>query len=187
MPWEEVWQDLLAGRISKLKISQVAAIPQENRRPRIILDLLFGVQVGRKQVQELVNATSKELAPEKSLDQLGKCMPRTLQYLADVPLDHLIYFLKYDILGGYWRMMVKPGEEYNFTYVLPQEEGKPTMLVIPLAIQMGWKELPAFFCGATEMARNVWLGWRASTCRGQMTCRNIRSRCKSPFMSRPKR
>lgn len=39
--------DLLAGRIQNLKILPVAAIPQENRRPQIILDLSFGVRIGR--------------------------------------------------------------------------------------------------------------------------------------------
>lgn len=56
------------------------------------------------------------------------------QYLSDVPFDCPVYFLKYDISDGYWRMVVAPGEEYNFAYVLPQAEGKPTKLVIPSAI-----------------------------------------------------
>lgn len=155
IPWEEVKRDFLAGKIPNLKISPVAAIPQENRRPRIILDLSFGVCMGRKKIQESINSTSHGLAPSESLEQLGQCMPRTFQYLADVPLDCPVYFSKYDISDGYWRMVVAPGEEYNFAYVLLQAEGKPAKLVIPSAIQMGWKESPAFFCGATETARDV--------------------------------
>ena len=29
------------------------------------------------------------------------------------------------------------GEEYNFAYVLPQEEEKPVTLVVPTSLQMG--------------------------------------------------
>jgi hypothetical protein len=29
------------------------------------------------------------------------------------------------------------GEEWNFAYVLPQEDGKPITLVVPTSLQMG--------------------------------------------------
>ena len=47
------------------------------------------------------------------------------------------------------------GSEWNFAYVLPQEEGKPIKLVVPSALQMGWKESPGYFCSASETARDV--------------------------------
>lgn len=53
---------------------------------------------------------------------------------ADIPVDRPIHFFKYDISDGYWRMVVQPGQEYNFAYVLPQAKEKPPMLVILLAI-----------------------------------------------------
>jgi hypothetical protein len=34
------------------------------------------------------------------------------------------------------------GEEWNFAYVLPQEDGKPVTLVVPTSLQMGWVEPP---------------------------------------------
>jgi len=71
------------------------------------------------------------------------------------PSERPIYFSKYDISDGFWRMVVEPGQEWNFAYVLPQAPGKPTTLVVPSAIQMGWKESPAYFCGASETARDV--------------------------------
>ena len=52
-------------------------------------------------------------------------------------------------------MVVAAGSEWNFAYVLPQEEGLPVKLVVPNALQMGWKESPGFFCSASETARDV--------------------------------
>ncbi len=47
------------------------------------------------------------------------------------------------------------GEEWNFAYVLPQEDGKPVTLVVPTSLQMGWVESPPYFCTATETSRDV--------------------------------
>ena len=47
------------------------------------------------------------------------------------------------------------GEEWNFAYVLPQEEGQPTTLVVPTSLQMGWVESLPYFCAATETSHNI--------------------------------
>ena len=54
-------------------------------------------------------------------------------------------------------MVVQGGakSEWNFAYVLPQEPGKPTRLVVPNAPQMGWKESLGFFCSASETAQDA--------------------------------
>ncbi len=62
---------------------------------------------------------------------------------------------KWDIKDGFWRMDCEKGEEYNFAYVLPQEEGMPITLVVPTSLQMGWVESPPYFCAATETARDI--------------------------------
>lgn len=100
-------------------------------------------------------------------------MTRTFQYLADVPADRPVYFLKYDISDGYWRMVIQPGQKFNFVYVLLQEDGKPMMLVIPSAIQMGWKETPGFFCGASETAWDIIATMAGLQAPGQKICRSI--------------
>ena len=82
-------------------------------------------------------------------------MPRILEFMAHVPPQHPIFFSKYDISDGFWRMVVAAGSEWNFAYVLPQEEGQPIGLVIPSALQMGWKKSPDYFCSASETARDV--------------------------------
>ena len=43
-------------------------------------------------------------------------------------------------------------------YVLPLALGQSVndiKLVVPLAVQMGWKELPAYFCAVSETAQDV--------------------------------
>jgi hypothetical protein len=62
---------------------------------------------------------------------------------------------KWDIKDGFWRMDCEAEEEYNFAYVLPQEEGMPITLVVPTSLQMGWVESPPYFCAATETARDI--------------------------------
>ena len=64
-------------------------------------------------------------------------------------------FSKLDISDGFWRMIVRGDDCYNFAYVLPQKPGEPTRIVVPSAVQMGWVESPPYFCAATETARDV--------------------------------
>jgi hypothetical protein len=47
------------------------------------------------------------------------------------------------------------GEEWNFAYVLPQEDGKPITLVVPTSLQMGWVKSPPYFCAATETSHDI--------------------------------
>ena len=64
----------------------------------------------------------------------------------------MVFFAKFDIKDRFWRLVCKGGAEYNFTYIMPQEEGKPTKLVIPISLQMVWTESPSYFDTATETA-----------------------------------
>ena len=54
-----------------------------------------------------------------------------------------IFLAKWDIKDGVCRLDVEKGQEWNFAHVLPQEEGKPIMLIIPFVLQMGWIEAPS--------------------------------------------
>jgi hypothetical protein len=47
------------------------------------------------------------------------------------------------------------GEELNFAYVLPQDHGMPTTLVVPTSLQIGWVKSPPYFCFATETLQDV--------------------------------
>jgi hypothetical protein len=74
---------------------------------------------------------------------------------------------KFDIKDGFWRLDCAEGQEWNFSYVLPQEEGQPIRLVVPNSLQMGWVESPAYFCTASETARDL-AAWHAERPVGQV-------------------
>ena len=66
-----------------------------------------------------------------------------------------IFMAKWDIKDGFWRLDCEDGQEWNFCYVLPQDEGEPIRLVVPTSLQMGWIESPPYFCAASETSRDV--------------------------------
>ncbi len=66
-----------------------------------------------------------------------------------------VFVAIWDIKDGFWRINCTDGEEWKFAYVLPQPAGELIQLVVPASLQMGWVELPLYFCAATEMARDV--------------------------------
>jgi hypothetical protein len=62
---------------------------------------------------------------------------------------------KIDLSDGFWRMLIEEMQQYNFAYIMPDPEGHPIQFVVPPALQMGWAESPAYFCAATETARDI--------------------------------
>ncbi len=48
-----------------------------------------------------------------------------------------VFMAKWDAKDGFWRLDCTEGEEYNFAYVLPQQEGKPIRIVIPTCFKWG--------------------------------------------------
>ena len=86
---------------------------------------------------------------------MGQALSRITHAFAKADDNVKIFMAKWDIKDGLWRMDCKKGEEYNFAYVLLQEEGMPITLVIPTSLQMGWVESPPYFCVAMETARGI--------------------------------
>jgi hypothetical protein len=156
VPWNDVKDDPPAN----LKISPIAAIPHKSRAFRMILDLSHGVTVNGEQMPSVNEATDPDVAPAKSMAELGNVLPRIIYAVGTAP-EALgpVLFSKLDIKDGYWRMVVPEEDEWNFAYVLPkanpQDLDEPTILVIPSSLQMGWTDSPAFFCAASETARDV--------------------------------
>jgi hypothetical protein len=64
-------------------------------------------------------------------------------------------FAKIDLSDGFWRMLVRESDKWNFAYVLPGAAGDPLRLIIPHALQMGWTESPGYFCATTETGRDI--------------------------------
>ncbi len=104
------WEDLTKLRPKNLKISPVACIPQTGRRGRIILNLSFPVfqeadGVGTA-TQASVNDTTVLQAPSGPVKEIGKVLPRLLQYMRDTPAGLHILFSKLDISDGFWQLIV---------------------------------------------------------------------------------
>jgi hypothetical protein len=154
-----LWDDIVRMRPKNLKISPIAVVPQVNRRGRIILDLSFPVYQNVAGVmtvtQQSVNDSTVLQAPSQSVKEIGKVLPRLLQFMHDTDPGLHILFSKLNISDGFWRLIVRCADSFNFAYVLPQLAGEPTRIVVPSAVQMGWVESPTLFCTVTESARDV--------------------------------
>lgn len=149
------WDDIKDNLPKELKVSPIAMIPHKSRMFRAILDLSFGIRLEDGAQVPSVNESSIKTAPRGAIDQLGQSLDRVIHAMAQAEQDAKVFMAKWDIKDGFWRLVGRKGEEWNFAYVLPQEEGKPIKLVIPTSLQMGWIESPPYFCAASETGRDV--------------------------------
>ncbi len=150
-----LWDSIKDNPPKELKISPIAAIPHKSKDFRSILDLSFRLRLKNGGVQTSVNDTTEKTAPAGAIDQIGECLSRIIHAFAEADDKAKIFMAKWDIKDGFWRMDCAAGEEWNFAYVLPQEEGEPITLVVPTSLQMGWVESPPYFCAATETSRDI--------------------------------
>ena len=149
------WDAIKANPPENLKISPIAAIPHKSKQFRSILDLSFHLRLKQGGVLPSVNSTTVKTAPKGAIDQLGHSLSRIIHAFAETDDDAVIFMAKWDIKDGFWRLDAGEGAEYNFSYVMPQPPGSPTMLVVPTSLQMGWVESPPYFCAASETARDI--------------------------------
>ena len=149
------WDDIKHDPPVQLKISPIAAVPHNSKPYRSILDLSFSLRLEDGSLIPSVNDTTIKTAPAASTEQLGHSLARLIHAFAESGPDEKVFMAKWDVKDGFWRLQCQQGEEYNFAYVLPQEEGAPTILVIPTSLQMGWIESPGYFCSASETSRDV--------------------------------
>jgi hypothetical protein len=151
------WDDIKSNPPKNLKISPIAAIPHKSRGYRMILDLLHGVRMGKTIHPSVNKATNPKVAPTAAMAELGNVLPRLIYTVANADeAQGPILFSKLDIKDGYWRMVVPANDEWNFAYILPNASpDERTQLVVPSSLQMGWRDSPAYFCAASEMARDV--------------------------------
>ena len=131
-------------------------IPHKSRAYQAILDVSFSLQLKDGNGIPSVNETTEKTTPQGAINQLGHLLTFIIHAFAQAGTDDQIFMVKWDIKDGFWRLDCAEGEEWNFEYVLPQEEGQPVkLLVIPTLLQMGWIESPPYFCATSETARNV--------------------------------
>ena len=112
------WDDIKDDPPPNLKISPVAAIPHKSRTYRTILDLSYQLLVAGIPLPS-VNAATKKLAPAQSMKELGNVLPRLIAAVAKAtPTTDHIFFAKWDIKDGFWRMVVSKNEAWNFCFLL---------------------------------------------------------------------
>ncbi len=134
-------------------------VPHKSRPYRVILDLSFEFLIPDGSIPS-VNATTELKAPQKAMAELGQVVRRIISILAEhCNDDHPFKFTKIDIKDGFWRMVVSAEDAWNFCYPIPpkspEEDILDSLLVVPTALQMGWRESPPYFCTATETARDI--------------------------------
>ena len=149
------WDNIKDNPPHQLKILPIAAILHKLKDIRSILDLSFRLCLANGGVQAAVNNTMEKTAPKRAIDQIGECLSGIIHAFRETGLMAKVFMAKWDIKDGFWQMDCMEGEEWNFAYVLPQLEGESIKLVIPTLLQMGWVELPPYFCAATKMAWDI--------------------------------
>ncbi len=148
-----LWDSIKDNPPKELKTSPIAAIPHKSKDYQSILDLSFRLRLKNGGVRASVNDTTEKTAPAGAIDQISECLLRTIHAFAEADNDAKIFMAKWDIKDGFWQMDCVAGEEWNFAYVLPQEEGQPTMLVLPTSLQMEWVEPPPFLHSHGDLTR----------------------------------
>jgi hypothetical protein len=113
-------------------------------------------------LQEAVNMTTEQLAPKAAVKEIGKVLQALFEFMASTPANKAILFSKIDLSDGFWRMIVDREQRWNFCYVMPDPPGSRIRIVVPSALQMGWKESPPYFCAATETGRDL-IQWLVDT------------------------
>jgi hypothetical protein len=185
---------------TNLKVSPLAVIPQVGRRGRLLLDLSFPSQVARPASKRgrrnwivppplapSVDSTTIQQSPDYPVKELGRVLPRLLAFMYCVPCEEVIMFTKINLSDGFWRMLVRESDKWNFAYVIPGAADEPVRLIIPHALQMGWTESPGYSAPPPKPA--VTLCWHSLTgAHGYPTCFRLvhdpRRTCPPPEFSR---
>ena len=117
----------------------MGAVPQRERRPRIIVDYSFSN----------VNQEADKGAPEAM--QLGRALNRVLHRIATAdPADGPVYLMKLDLSDGFYRVPLRDSDIPLLGVTFPVAPGEPPLVAMPLVLPMGWTESPPYFCSATE-------------------------------------
>ena len=125
-----------------LRVSPLGAVPQRDRRPRLIVDYSFSE----------VNAETVQLAPAEAM-QFGRALQRVMMRVvqAEQRYGH-VYLAKIDIADGFYRVWLQIADIPKLGVVLPTSLGQPHLIAFPLTLPMGWVESPPYFTTLTETA-----------------------------------
>ena len=140
-----------------LRVSPIGAVPERDRRPRLIVDYSFSE----------LNAETLQLAPAEAM-QFGRALNRILKRILEAdPRYDPVQLAKIDIADGFYRVWVQFNDVPKLGVALPTSPGEPPLIAFPLTLPMVWVELPPYyFTVLTETVcdlENVRLRQRAAT------------------------
>lgn len=83
--------------------------------------------------------------------QFGKALLRLLNLIHFADDRHgLVYLSKIDISDGFYRVDLEANSAPILSVILRKTKGEPLLVVVPLALPMGWVDSPLYFCAVTE-------------------------------------
>ena len=125
-----------------LRVSPIGAVPQRDRRPRLIVDYSFSD----------LNAETLQLAPAEAM-QFGQALQRVLKSILEAdPRYGPVHLAKIDIADGFYRVWVQFKDVPKLGVLLPTSPGEAPLIAFPLTLPMGWVESPPYFTVLTETA-----------------------------------
>ncbi|CAJ1959617.1 unnamed protein product [Cylindrotheca closterium] len=128
-----------------LCLSPNGCVPQDNRRPRMIVDYSFWG----------LNDKTMKLAPEGAM-QFGTAPLRIREALMKANPDYgPVYMYKNDMSDGFYRIRLSTTGALKLGVILPRFEGLPQLVALPLVLPMGCTESPPWFCAFTETVADL--------------------------------
>ena len=128
-----------------LRLSPIGVVPQNNRRPRPIVDYTF---YG-------INSATQPNVPVESM-QFGRTLDRLLRRIVTAnPRFGNVYLSKTDLSDGFYRIRLNPADILKLGVLFPRLPGEPQLVALPISLPMGWKNSPPAFCTATETIADV--------------------------------
>ncbi len=123
-----------------------AAVKDErNRKPRLLCDHSWPWSGWPS-----VNDTTVPHAPPKAM-QFGRALQRLLWLIRHAnPRFGPPKANKQDLKDGYYRLFLKASDSLRLALILPNYQGKPQLVAVPLSCTMGWVQSPPTFCVMSE-------------------------------------
>ena len=88
--------------------------------------------------------------------QFGWALKRLLYKIRHAdPKFEPVRVSKADIKDGFYRLFLNPSDCLRLGIVLPQCEGEPQLVGMPLACTMGWVQSPPTFCAMSETVCDI--------------------------------
>ena len=139
----------LVSDIPQLMLSPAAIKEERERKPRFLCDHSWQWGWGS------VNDSTIPHAPHEAM-QFGWALERLLCKIRHAdPKFGPVRISKADIKDGFYRLFLNPSDCLRLSIVLPQYEGEPQLVGIPLACTMGWVQSPPTFCTMSETVCDI--------------------------------